>query len=327
VYGDRQEILDDVDRALAGEEFSVVREINARAFETWYSPLRAKTGEVSGVIGVATDVTERKQAEEALREAEELFHSAFDNAPIGIAVSQPDGHYLRVNRALCEILGYSEEELRATTFQALTYPEDNEASMAYVDRLLAGEIDKYSLEKRYVRADGRPVWVSLSVSLVRAPDDRPLYYVAQVQDITERKRAEERLQEANRYLSELASLRADFTAMVAHEIGSPLAAIRGFLDVLATGELDPAERDGAQDPGRDRQVEHPRRRREERQRHRERGFRPHASPDARRGAAQGRHPIRRDASRESSGRRRDRDGRTGLGGPVPRRSGAPQPTV
>jgi PAS domain S-box-containing protein len=170
-----------------------------------------------------------------------LFRSAFDNAPIGIGVSGLDGHYLRVNRALCEILGYSQEELQATTFQELTYPEDYEASMAHVDRLLAGELDRYSVEKRYVRADGRPVWVSLSVSLVRDPDNRPLYYVAQVQDITERKRAEETLREANRHLEKLAALRSDFTAMVAHEIGSPLASVRGFLEVLATGELEPAD--------------------------------------------------------------------------------------
>ena len=361
VFGDKPEILEDIDRALTGEEFSVVREVASSTFEIWYSPLRASTGEVVGVIGVATDVTERKAAEErikaseaelralfeamndvifvldsegryleiaptnpallyrppddligktlhevfpqeqadeflgcirralesqqavnteyslrigerevwfagsvspmledrvlfvarditeqkwareALREAEELFRSAFDDAPVGVSVSSLDGHYLRVNRALCDILGYSEEELRSTTFQALTYPEDYEASMAYVDRLLAGEMGRYSLEKRYVRADGRPVWVSLSVSLVRDPDGLPLYYVAQVQDITERKRAEESLQEANRRLEELAALRADFTAMVAHEIGSPLASVRGFLEVLATGELGPAE--------------------------------------------------------------------------------------
>jgi PAS domain S-box-containing protein len=193
------------------------------------------------VVFVARDITEYKQAEEALREAEELFRSAFDDAPIGVAVNSLDGRYLRVNRALCDILGYPEDELRATTFQNLTYPEDYEVSMTYVNRLLAGEVDKYSLEKRYVRADGRPVWVSMSASLVRDPDDRPLYYVAQIQEITERKRAEERLREANRRLEELAALRRDFTAMVAHEIGSPLASVRGFLDVLATGELGPEE--------------------------------------------------------------------------------------
>jgi PAS domain S-box-containing protein len=241
VFGDKPEILKDVDRALAGEELSAVREVNSRTFEMWYSPLKARTGEIIGVIGVTADITERERAEQALREAQELFRSAFDNAPIGITVSDLDGRYLRVNRALCDILGYPEEELLATTFQDLTYPEDLETSMAYADRLVAGEIDKYSLEKRYVRADGSPVWVSLSVSLMRDPDNRPLYYVAQVQDITERKRAEERLREVNRRLEELAALRADFTAMVAHEIGSPLAAIRGYLDVLETGELEPAE--------------------------------------------------------------------------------------
>lgn len=84
------------------------------------SPLRTRTGEVTGMIGVTADITERERAEEALREAEELFRSVFDNAPIGITMSSLDGHYLRVNRALCDILGYSEEELLSTTFQDLT---------------------------------------------------------------------------------------------------------------------------------------------------------------------------------------------------------------
>src|SRR5215211_4848850 len=97
------------------------------------------------------------------------------------------------------------------------------------------------MEYRQIARDGRVVWIRDEAVLVRDEEDRPRFWQGVQFDITERKLAEERLQEANRHLSELASLRADFTAMVAHEIGSPLAAIRGFLDVLATGELEPAE--------------------------------------------------------------------------------------
>jgi signal transduction histidine kinase len=104
--------------------------------------------------------------------------------------------------------------------------------------LLEGTTDKDLLEKRYIRADGNIVWALSSVSLVRDSRGDPAYFVSQYQNITERKRAEEDMKEANRRLEELAVLKADFTAMVAHELDTPLAVIRGYADMLATGELD-----------------------------------------------------------------------------------------
>ncbi len=110
-----------------------------------------------------------------------------------MAIVSLDGRYLQVNRSLCEILGYSEEELLRTTFKDITNPEDVDISMRYMRKILKGEISKYHLEKRYLHADGHPVWVSLSVSLLRDPEDQPLYFIAQVQDTTERKALEEQL--------------------------------------------------------------------------------------------------------------------------------------
>ena len=100
---------------------------------------------------------------------------------------------MRVNRALCEILGHTEEALLATTFSEITHPDDLDASVALARRATEGEIDRYSMEKRYIGAAGRPVWVSLNVSLVRDAEGKSLYFVDQIQDITERKDAEERL--------------------------------------------------------------------------------------------------------------------------------------
>ena len=143
--------------------------------------------------GVIRDVTERKRTEDALREMRDRSRSIFDHAPIGVAMVSLEGRYLQVNRSLCEILGYTEEELQALTWQEITHPDDLAASSAYACRIVEGEFPKYHLEKRFLHADGHTVWASLSVSLVRDTEGKPLYFVSQFQDVTERKALEEQL--------------------------------------------------------------------------------------------------------------------------------------
>jgi len=120
-----------------------------------------------------------------------VYKSAFEHAPIGMAVLGTDGRWLQVNRAACEMLGYSEQELLATTSQALTHPGDVDADLAYARQLLAGQIRSFEMEKRYFNKLGKVVWVLLSVSMVRDTDGRPMYFIAQLQDITERTQTEE----------------------------------------------------------------------------------------------------------------------------------------
>lgn len=167
------------------------------------------------------DITHRKRSEEELREAEERFRSAFENTAVGMALVNLDGRYMRVNNAMCKILGYSEEDLLATTYMDLTYHEDYEVSVEYARRMNREGLDSYSLEKRYVHAEGRPVWVSLSVSLLKDAEGQPLYYIAQSQDITERKLAERELGDNARLLSrvistqqEIATADLDYKAMM-----------------------------------------------------------------------------------------------------------------
>jgi len=149
---------------------------------------------VKGVVVQTRDITERKRTEEALGEAEERFRRSFDDAAIGMALVAPDGQFLRTNRSLCEILGYPEEELLEKTFQDITYPDDLDADLDQVRRMLVGKIRTYQMEKRYVHKYGQVVWVLLSVSMVRDEEGEPLYFVSQIQDISERKVLEERLE-------------------------------------------------------------------------------------------------------------------------------------
>lgn len=157
--------------------------------------LRDQQGELTGFLGIGSDITERKQTEAALRESEERFHQAFESAAIGMALVSLAGHWLQVNRSLCEMLGYSEPDLLDTTFQAVTHPDDLETDLNHLQQLLRGEIRAYQLEKRYLHQSGAIVWGRLSVSVVRNAQSQPLYFVAQIEDITEAKQAEvDRLQ-------------------------------------------------------------------------------------------------------------------------------------
>jgi PAS domain S-box-containing protein/diguanylate cyclase (GGDEF)-like protein len=149
--------------------------------------------------GFMSDITERRRVEAALRESEQRFRKSFDDAAIGMALVGRDGRWLQVNRSLCEMVGYPEEELLEKTFQDITHPDDLEKDLEQVRRLLAGEIRTYQMEKRYFHRDGHVVWILLSVSMVHDEEGEPLYFVSQIQDISERKRAEQKIKDAEEH--------------------------------------------------------------------------------------------------------------------------------
>jgi PAS domain S-box-containing protein len=163
-------------------------------------PWRTGGGEIGGLIIFSEVITERKRAEEAVRESEQRYRATFDQAAVGIARVALDGRWLEVNQRLCDIVGYEREELLARTFQDITHPDDLHADLEHVRELLTGEIQTYSMEKRYFRKSGEIVWINLTVALVRAPDGAPKYFVSVVEDINQRKRAEEALQESEERL-------------------------------------------------------------------------------------------------------------------------------
>jgi PAS domain S-box-containing protein len=132
-----------------------------------------------------------------------LVQSAFDQAAIGMALVDLNGRWLRVNRAVCELVGYNEEELRKLRFQDITHPEDVGVDVENADKLRRGEIARYEIEKRYLHRKGNVVWGLLSVSLVRGSDQKPLFFISQIQDITARKEGEEKLLAAAAEIKEL----------------------------------------------------------------------------------------------------------------------------
>jgi diguanylate cyclase (GGDEF)-like protein/PAS domain S-box-containing protein len=143
------------------------------------------------VVTSYADITGQREDAARLAEAQRRFELAFDHAPIGVTLVSLGGRLRRVNRALCEMFGYVEEELLASTFQGLT--EDFDEDLEQFQRMLAGEIGSYEMEKRYTHKDGSLVWALVSVSLVRGDDGEPRYFIAQILDITQRRRLEREL--------------------------------------------------------------------------------------------------------------------------------------
>jgi PAS domain S-box-containing protein len=162
-------------------------------------PLRNVKGELVGAVNCFLDITHRKQADAALEqsrlhalEQEQRLAATYEHAAIGISEIAPDGRFLRVNEAICAITGYRRNELLASKLFRYTHPDDADPDREGFRKQVAGELEFYSVEKRFIRKDGRVIWLSVRSSPVRGSDDRLRYVVRVVQDITERKAAEQR---------------------------------------------------------------------------------------------------------------------------------------
>ena len=198
---------------------------------------------VRGVIVNARDITESVRIEEERRLNEDRFRRAFSHAPIGMGIVGLDGAFLRVNGAYCELVGYSEEELLALDFQAITHADDLETDLQHVRDLLAGKRRSYQMEKRYVRKDGELVTVLLHVSLICDAHGRPLHFIAQVLDITERKRMEAALLTAKEAAEEASRAKGEFLANMSHEIRTPMNGVLGMTELALGTELDAEQRE------------------------------------------------------------------------------------
>ncbi|WP_227369121.1 PAS domain S-box protein [Halomonas sp. M20] len=187
------------------------------------SAIHDVVGNITGYLGVAIDRSQLQSMEEALQISESQFRGAFETARQGMALVSLEGNFLEVNRALCDMLDYSREELLTTDFPTLTHPDDLAADLASVAQLIDGDIANYQLSKRYITSSGNTIWAQLSVSLVRDSAGEPQYFVAQIQDITEQRKLEQ--------------LKREFVAVVSHELRTPLTSIKGALDLINAGAV------------------------------------------------------------------------------------------
>jgi PAS domain S-box-containing protein len=189
------------------------------------------------VLRVSNDITDRKLAEEALRESEQRFRSYFELASVGFAITSSERRLLAINDEYCRILGYSREELLQKNWAELTYPEDLKANTVVFEEALAGKTDAYTLNKRMVRKDGQTIHVTISARCVRRPDGAADYFVSLLLDITEREQAIEREARARaEYTLQLIASQEAERARIAGELhdslGQSLSVIKNHAQLL-----------------------------------------------------------------------------------------------
>lgn len=182
------------------------------------TPLRELSGEITGYLGVAENVTERLEQQRALQDSEETFRAAMEYAPIGMGLSALDGSWIKVSPSLCALFGYSMKDMLSSDIRSLTHEEDLVASMESRGQVLTGEVPGYQIEKRYYHSSGRIIWALVNATLVRDTDGAPKYFIVQVQDITDRKAVER--------------IKNEFISVVSHELRTPLTSIRGSLGLI-----------------------------------------------------------------------------------------------
>jgi PAS domain S-box-containing protein len=207
--------------------------------------ISARKVEIEGVKyfqSICRDITERKFAEETLRESEERFRKIFEESPISIVMTGKDLGIIRANSAFCKMLGYKEDELKSITLRNFTHPDYVAGDDVSLLRLVAEEIPVYHTENRYIRKDGSVIWGSATISIIRNNNDEVQYFLAMIEDISLRKIAEAELIAAKEKAEESDRLKTAFLHNVSHEIRTPMNAIIGFSALLSEPDTPEADR-------------------------------------------------------------------------------------
>ncbi|TYP75890.1 PAS domain-containing protein [Aquimarina intermedia] len=194
---------------LKSDEDSFLKKNGSLQWLSWeLRPWYTHDNNIGGVIMHTADITRAKEAEIKLKISEEAFRGNFENAAVGMAILSIQGQWIEVNQSLCDIVGYTAEELRKLTFQDITHPDDLDKDLSLLEELLAGKRSFYQMEKRYFQKSGKLAHIILSVSLVKDEEDNPLYFISQIMDITPRVKTRKKLSEA---LQKLENILEDIT--------------------------------------------------------------------------------------------------------------------
>jgi len=238
--------LENESRILDEKGFATYETVHVRKDGTLLPvEISARKVEIEGVKyfqSICRDITERKFAEETLRESEERFRKIFEESPISIAMTGKDLGIIRANSAFCKMLGYKEEELKSVTLRNFTHPDYIAGDDVSLLRLVAEEIPVYHTENRYIRKDKTVIWGSATISIIRNNNDEVQYFLAMIEDITQRKMAEAELIAAKEKAEESDRLKTAFLHNVSHEIRTPMNAIIGFSALLSEPETTEEER-------------------------------------------------------------------------------------
>lgn len=238
VHPEDQEKIREVYQALhksgGGDSFSVQFRTSPTSGEVRWIHAKGRIHRDTGgwplrLVGVDVDVTERRQAEEALRESERRFRSFFETMAVGMAELDVDGHFLHVNKRFCEITGYGEEELQGMTPEDLAHPEDRKRERERLGLFLSGDLPNIEIEIRNVRKDGSIIWVQITAMVIPNDEGKPLRFAGITQDITDRKRSAELL-----FRTEKLAVLGRMAETIAHEVNNPLEAAMN-LQFLAMG--------------------------------------------------------------------------------------------
>ncbi len=234
--GQKQRIWDEEDlRAASGEVVFSEDVANIDGQERYFHKVIAPLyngDQIEGSIGASIDITDRKQMEEDLRRSEELFRAVFEQAAVGISQATIEGQFLKVNPKLCDLMGYTENELKGYRYFDLAHPEDVALGEEQFQQLMRDEIPSYSVEKRFYCKGGQIRWLNVTVFLIRDRQNQPLFEIAVIEDITERK--------------QLTQQKDEFISTVSHELRTPLTSIQALLGLLTIGRLGSLTEPGQQ---------------------------------------------------------------------------------
>lgn len=220
---------------LSHEADPYVRADGAMEWIRWsVAPWRDADGRIGGLILYTEIVTPQVQSRQSIEAAEARYRAVFDHAPMGIARVSPEGEFLEINDRFCQIVQRSREDVRRLTFQDITHPDDLEADLSQVRRVLAGDLESYAIEKRYLAPSGETVWIELTVALVRNPDGSPAYFISIIEDIGVRVRAQA---EQRRYQSQQRLMINELN----HRVKNTLATVQSMAAQTLRSDADSAQ--------------------------------------------------------------------------------------